>query len=176
MPDMQWPRFMVFEQQKEGAPWRHNGTVHAPDTELALLNARDVFSRRPEQTAMFVVQADAITTKTREELAQADWAAGAATAEEQAYLVFAKTSEQGACEFATEIEANSPEAAIAAAIESGAASNPLWWWAFRKAETLMSGADDAASMFGPARDKTFKSSNEYPVVTLMRELRAKRKK
>jgi ring-1,2-phenylacetyl-CoA epoxidase subunit PaaB len=166
---------MVFEREKERAPWRHNGTVHAPDAEMALLNARDVFSRRPEQAAMFVVPADAITTKTREELADPDWAAGAAAGEQQPYLVFAKLFEQGPCEHIAEITAASPVAALAAAIEAHQGESTLWWWAFPASAVLSSQDADSAPMFGPARDKSFKSSNEYPVVTMMRKLRGKGK-
>jgi ring-1,2-phenylacetyl-CoA epoxidase subunit PaaB len=176
MTDIQWPRFMVFEQEKEGAPWRHNGTVHAPDAEMALLNARDVFSRRPEQAAMFVVPAEAIITKTREELADPDWAAAAGAGEPQTFLVFAKLFEQGACEHIAEVTAASTESALAAAIEAHKGDPPLWWWAFPQSAIHISDASEAASMFGPAREKSFKSSNEYPVVTMMRQLRGKIKR
>src|SRR3989337_2438869 len=69
MIDTQWPRFMVFQQEAVGKPFIHNGTVHAPDIDMALLNARDVFARRPQAVAMWVVPADSIFTQTREELA-----------------------------------------------------------------------------------------------------------
>ncbi len=36
----QWPRFEVFKQDKVDGPIRNVGSVHAPDAELALLNAR----------------------------------------------------------------------------------------------------------------------------------------
>jgi hypothetical protein len=41
-------RFEVFQQERPGRPHRNIGSVHAPDVEMALLNARDVFARRPE--------------------------------------------------------------------------------------------------------------------------------
>ena len=40
----------------------HAGSLHAPDAEFALRNARDVYTRRGEGTSVWVVPADAITT------------------------------------------------------------------------------------------------------------------
>ncbi len=54
----------VFTQEKPGAPYEHAGSLRAPDKELALLNARDVYSRRNEAINIWVVPADAITAST----------------------------------------------------------------------------------------------------------------
>jgi len=51
----------------------------------------------------------------------------------------------------------------------------LWWWVFPKAAVLSSKPQDREPMFAPAREKTFKDQAEYPVVTLMRQLRSKQK-
>ncbi|MQC26575.1 MAG: phenylacetic acid degradation protein [Chloroflexi bacterium] len=182
MADTQWPRFMVFERDQPDHPWKHNGSVHAPDLEMALLNARDVFSRRPEQAGMFVVPMAAILTQTREQLAENPLVVkklqeGQASSASSSlpYMIFAKTFEQGPCEYVAEISAESPEAALAVAIATTAVKNPLWWWAFAASTVLASDAADAESMFAPARKKSYKSSNEYPVVTMMRQIRAKGK-
>ncbi len=45
----------VFTQAKDGAPHEHAGSVHAPDAELALQNARDVYARRGEVVSLWVV-------------------------------------------------------------------------------------------------------------------------
>ncbi len=56
----QWPLWEVFTQAGEGKPHEHAGSVHAPDAELALQNARDVYTRRGEAVSLWVVPADAI--------------------------------------------------------------------------------------------------------------------
>jgi ring-1,2-phenylacetyl-CoA epoxidase subunit PaaB len=66
--DTQWPRFQVLLQEAEGKPHQDVGSVHAPDAEFALLNARDVFARRPACISMWVVPVEAIFSKTAEEL------------------------------------------------------------------------------------------------------------
>ena len=46
----------VFRQEKDGDPMRHGGNVMAPDRELALHYAREVFSRRGESVRLWVVR------------------------------------------------------------------------------------------------------------------------
>lgn len=57
----------VFTQEKPGAPYEHAGSLRAPDKEMALLNARDVYSRRNEAINIWVVPAEAITASTPED-------------------------------------------------------------------------------------------------------------
>jgi ring-1,2-phenylacetyl-CoA epoxidase subunit PaaB len=56
----QWPTWEVFTQKKQGAAHEHAGSVHAPDGEIALMNARDVYSRRQEGVNIWVVPSAAI--------------------------------------------------------------------------------------------------------------------
>ena len=48
--------YEVFRQQKDGDPMRHGGNILAPDPELALHYAREMFSRRGESTRLWVVR------------------------------------------------------------------------------------------------------------------------
>ena len=66
--DTQWPLWEVFIQSKSGQPYKHAGSVHAPDGEMALENARDVYTRRNEGTSIWVVPASAIVASTPEEV------------------------------------------------------------------------------------------------------------
>lgn len=59
-----WPIWEVFTQEKDGAAHEHAGSVHAPDAEIALLNARDLYSRRNEAVNIWVVPTTAITAST----------------------------------------------------------------------------------------------------------------
>jgi ring-1,2-phenylacetyl-CoA epoxidase subunit PaaB len=52
----------VFIQSKTGEPHVHAGNVHATDAELALQNARDVYSRRNEAISLWVVPSDQIVS------------------------------------------------------------------------------------------------------------------
>ncbi len=48
--------YEVFRQEKDGDPMRHGGNVLAPDAELALHYAREMFSRRGESVRLWVVR------------------------------------------------------------------------------------------------------------------------
>lgn len=46
----------VFRQEKDGDPMRHGGNVLAPDAELAIHYARELFGRRGESDRLWVVR------------------------------------------------------------------------------------------------------------------------
>ncbi|MBK7855580.1 MAG: 1,2-phenylacetyl-CoA epoxidase subunit B [Bacteroidetes bacterium] len=54
--------------KKPGAPFEHAGSVRASDKEIALQNARDVYSRRNEATCLWVVKSDQIVSSSPEDL------------------------------------------------------------------------------------------------------------
>ncbi len=63
----QWDLWEVFIQEKSGAPHTHAGSLHAPDPEIALQNARDVYARRGEVNNIWIVPSVAITASTPED-------------------------------------------------------------------------------------------------------------
>jgi len=48
--------YEVFQQAKDGDPMRHGGNVLAPDAELAVHYARELFGRRNESTRLWVIR------------------------------------------------------------------------------------------------------------------------
>jgi ring-1,2-phenylacetyl-CoA epoxidase subunit PaaB len=69
MSSSQWPLWEVFTQKKSGASFEHAGSLHAPDREIALQNARDVYSRRNEATCIWVVLSENIVSSSPEDVA-----------------------------------------------------------------------------------------------------------
>ena len=63
----EWPLFEVFVRSKRGLNHTHVGSLHAPDAEMALRNARDVYTRRQEGVSIWVVPASEITAASPEE-------------------------------------------------------------------------------------------------------------
>lgn len=57
----QWPLWEVFVRGQHGLSHRHVGSLHAPDAEMAINNARDVYTRRSEGVSIWVVPTEAIT-------------------------------------------------------------------------------------------------------------------
>ena len=62
-----WPLWEVFVRTKGGLAHRHFGSVHAPDAEMAIRNARDVYTRRNEGVSIWVVRSNDITASSPSE-------------------------------------------------------------------------------------------------------------
>lgn len=59
-----WPLYEVFIRSKQGLAHQHAGSLHAADAQMALENARDVYTRRGEGLSIWVVPSDAITASS----------------------------------------------------------------------------------------------------------------
>jgi ring-1,2-phenylacetyl-CoA epoxidase subunit PaaB len=66
--DTQGILWEVFIQSKPGQPHRHCGSVHAFDKEMALQNARDVYTRRNEGTNIWVVPSNYMVSSSPEDI------------------------------------------------------------------------------------------------------------
>jgi ring-1,2-phenylacetyl-CoA epoxidase subunit PaaB len=185
MPDTQWPRFQVFLQEREGAPHQDVGSVHAPDAELALQNARDVFVRRPECASLWVVPAETITARTAQELETEGIAAtqvkpgrGGGKQEkntEEAYYVFHKTRQIGTQTLAGQVQSGSPEAALQQALARFSGRRPaLVWWVVPARAVTASDPQEADSFFSPALDKPFRLATDFHTLTAMRSIKSSR--
>ncbi|MFJ8823891.1 1,2-phenylacetyl-CoA epoxidase subunit PaaB [Streptomyces sp. NPDC102467] len=62
-----WPLWEVFVRSRRGLSHTHAGSLHAPDAELALRNARDLYTRRGEGISLWVVPSAAITASSPDE-------------------------------------------------------------------------------------------------------------
>ena len=59
-----WPLWEVFVRPRRGVAHAHVGSLHAADAEMALQNARDVYTRRGEGVSIWVVRSAAITASS----------------------------------------------------------------------------------------------------------------
>ena len=57
----------VFIQSKNGLAHKHAGNVHAADKEMALQNARDLYTRRNEGSCIWVIKAEDIVSSESED-------------------------------------------------------------------------------------------------------------
>jgi len=53
----EWPLWEIFIRCQHGMSHRHVGSLHAPDAEMAIKNARDVYMRRNEGVSIWVIEA-----------------------------------------------------------------------------------------------------------------------
>jgi ring-1,2-phenylacetyl-CoA epoxidase subunit PaaB len=61
------PLWEVFIRPRNGLAHRHVGSLHAHDAEMALGNARDVYTRRGETLSIWVVPSSAIVASDPKE-------------------------------------------------------------------------------------------------------------
>jgi len=54
--DNNWPLWEVFIRSKKGLSHKHVGSLHAADADMAIENARDVYTRRMEGESIWVVE------------------------------------------------------------------------------------------------------------------------
>lgn len=52
----EWPLWEVFIRSKAGLDHKHAGSLHAADAQMAIENARDVYTRRMEGISIWVVE------------------------------------------------------------------------------------------------------------------------
>ena len=62
-----WPLWEVFIRSKQGLDHKHVGSLHAPDAQMAIENARDVYTRRNEGVSIWVVESKYIHASNPDE-------------------------------------------------------------------------------------------------------------
>ena len=67
MSNSNWPIWEVFIRSKNGLDHRHVGSLHATDAEMAMENARDVYTRRNEGVSIWVVESKYIVASNPSE-------------------------------------------------------------------------------------------------------------
>jgi len=55
-PGNEWPLWEIFIRSKQGLDHKHVGSLHAADAQMAIENARDVYTRRQEGVSIWVVE------------------------------------------------------------------------------------------------------------------------
>jgi ring-1,2-phenylacetyl-CoA epoxidase subunit PaaB len=62
-----WPLWEVFIRSKQGLDHKHAGSLKAADAQMAMENARDVYTRRQEGVSLWVVESKYIHASNPEE-------------------------------------------------------------------------------------------------------------
>jgi len=64
MNKTEWPLWEIFIRSQHGLAHKHVGSLHAADAEMAMHNARDVYTRRNEGVSLWVVRSSDITASS----------------------------------------------------------------------------------------------------------------
>jgi ring-1,2-phenylacetyl-CoA epoxidase subunit PaaB len=65
----EWPLWEIFIRSQHGLAHKHVGSLHAPDAEMAIANARDVYTRRNEGVSVWVVRSSEICASSPDDKA-----------------------------------------------------------------------------------------------------------
>lgn len=55
-----WPLWEIFIRNRNGLHHKHVGSLHAADAQMAIENARDVYTRRNEGVSIWAVESNQI--------------------------------------------------------------------------------------------------------------------
>lgn len=67
MSSSEWPLWEVFIRSKQGLSHKHVGSLRASDAEMAIENARDVYTRRSEGVSIWVVESKLVSASDPKE-------------------------------------------------------------------------------------------------------------
>jgi ring-1,2-phenylacetyl-CoA epoxidase subunit PaaB len=59
--EKEMPLWEIFIRSRQGLDHKHVGSLHAADAQMAINNARDVYTRRQEGVSIWVVESKFIT-------------------------------------------------------------------------------------------------------------------
>lgn len=62
-----WPLWEIFIRSKQGLDHKHVGSLHATDAQMAIENARDVYTRRQEGVSIWAVESQYIHASNPDE-------------------------------------------------------------------------------------------------------------
>ncbi|MCW1970583.1 MAG: phenylacetic acid degradation protein [Anaerolineae bacterium] len=170
-------RYEIFKQDAPNQPHSNIGSVHAPDAEMALMHARDVYGRRPNAVSMWAVPESEIyatshepealslelSSKNQAPEAQGSWLM-AHGSRLTSYAVFRKTSQRRSMTYvayAGTVAASTPQDAVTAAMHKFPSPETFVWWVCPETAISKTEAEAAPSWFEPAKDKVYRQQSYY---------------
>ncbi len=170
MTSTQWPVYQVFERPAPGRPMRAGGSVHAVDAETALQNAWAVYGRRPTAVCLWVVPRRLVLMKTREELGGLSPDLGTRAESDQTFCVFRRSGSKLVYDEGPQVVAPSAEQAMVRAFND--VEDCFACWVFPSTAVTSSESQTAECAFAPQPYKWFRDHKSFPIVALLREIRA----
>jgi ring-1,2-phenylacetyl-CoA epoxidase subunit PaaB len=157
-----WPRWEVFVRQGGGLTHVYSESVHAPDAETALLNARDTYLRRIEGVSLWVTPAAAVTAWESD---QPDPAAPGETGGESIlWEVFVRHRRGLAHVHAGSLPAATSGDAITRARQVYVTRDEgVSVWVIPSSRIYAADPADAEAMFAPFRDKEYRYPTYYDI-------------
>jgi len=162
LPEAGWPRWEAFVRQNGGLAHIHSESVHAPDAETALLNARDTYLRRVEGVSLWVAPAASVTVwESDSDDAQPP---GSGTQADVLWEVFVRHRRGLTHMHAGSLRAANAEDAIAKArIAYVTRDDGVGVWVIPSTDIYAADPVDANALFEPFSDKNYRYPTYYDI-------------
>lgn len=157
-----WPRWEVFVRQNGGLSHIYSESVHAPDSETALMNARDAYLRRVEGVSLWVTPTEMVTAWEADgpDPAPEDTTPG----EPQLWEVFIRHRRGLAHVHAGSLYATGPGDGIARARQAYVTRDDgISVWIVPSDQIIAADPSDAAALFEPFADKDYRYPTFYNI-------------
>ncbi len=162
LPEGGWPRWEAFVRQNGGLAHIHSESVHAPDAESALLNARDTYLRRVEGVSLWVAPAASVTAWESDSANNPPPASAAAAP--SLWEVFIRHRRGLAHLHAGSLRAVSPDDAIAKARNAFVTRDEgVSVWVVPSEDIYAADPVEAAALFEPFSDKDYRYPTYYDI-------------
>ncbi len=159
----QLPAFEVFIQIKETRPFRHEGCVHATSSKMALIFAKEQYSRRGICTGLWVVSTGEIYVSkyTENNIDIYDEFSDANVCTGDNYSIFQMTKRGTQHTFVGEVNADSPESAISCAGSKFDRKKPVLNIWVIKTRAMLKTTEADKEMWKTTPDKMFREAIDY---------------
>lgn len=161
-----WPRWEVFVRQRGGLVRVYSESVHAPDVETAIQNARDTYFRRGEGVSIWVIPSDDLFVwepEAADDTAD-DPEPGEGPGAVALWEVFVRHRRGLNHLHAGSIPAAGPGDALAGARASYVARDEgVSVWVAPSSSVHAADPDDAAALFDPFADKEYRQAIFYSI-------------
>ncbi len=162
LPEGGWPRWEAFVRQNGGLAHVYSESVHAPDGETALLNARDAYLRRVEGVSLWVAPAASVYVWESDspDPAPKDENPG----ESSLWEVFVRHRRGLAHVHAGSLNATGPaDAVIKAQKVYLTRDDGVGVWVIPSCDIFAADPVDAAALFEPFADKDYRYPTYYDI-------------
>lgn len=161
----QFETYEVFVQPKTGRPFQHEGSVHAPNLELAYVLAKETFTRRFTCSSIFVIATDNVHASPLTEGDQNvyDLFSGSAesNAEKTVYEVFHLRKRGKQHIQVGQVHSSSVAAAFASAKNQFDKNAPIFnVWVMLSSNIRYTGEEEA-DLWATLPEKKFRDATEY---------------
>ncbi len=160
----QFGTYEVFVESKAGKPFQHEGSIHAPNLEMAYVLAKETFTRRFTCTSIYVVNTGNVFTSPTTEGNQSVYelvTANAASSETKVFEIYHLTKRGKQHVHVGNVEAGSPEAALAIAKNLFGEGKIVYnVWAIEQSKIRFTSAEEK-DLWNTLPEKKFRDASDY---------------